>query len=326
MTSPLSEILETVGVAPVLVDVGASGAAPSVWDAIASHSVYVGFDPDLREMHDVPDGRFRRSVIVNQAVTDVPDRREVEFFLTRSPFCSSSLEPDAASLSNYLFRDLFEVERSEKVPAATLNLILAQLELPRVHWLKLDTQGTDLRIYESLDQGSVTQLLAVDVEPGLIDAYKGEDLFVDTHRRLLSSGFWLSNLAVKGAVRMRPDTLQLVQRDNPIVDARLVEAAVRTSPGWCEARYLRTLDSLAGVEHTPADFAVLWVFSILDGQLGFALDVAAAYEERFGRDSLSGQLFSAASARITQSPARWLLAAKSRIPPGVRRRLGRLRP
>src|SRR6185369_7156805 len=134
------ELLRFFGADPVLVDVGASAGAPGIWEAIAPASTYVGFDPDSREMDGAGQGGFRRTVIVSEAVTADPEAKEVRFYLTRSPFCSSTLEPDMAALANYHFSELFVTERQGSAPASTLDAILARLELNRIDWLKCDSQ------------------------------------------------------------------------------------------------------------------------------------------------------------------------------------------
>jgi hypothetical protein len=304
----MRELLTYFGVAPVLVDVGASAGPPEVWDPIAGLSTYVGFDPDSREMGGGPGGAYRRTIIVGEAVTSDPAATEVRFHLTRSPFCSSILEPDMASLSNYHFSALFETEREATVRAATLDAILARLGLARIDWLKCDSQGTDLRIFRSLGDRVRAEVLALDIEPGLIDAYRGEDLFVDAHKHLTANGFWLSRLAVNGAVRVRGDSLRAAfpgEADPAVPGGQ----AIRTSPGWCEARYLRSLESMAGSGAARERYAMLFVFSLLDEQPGFALDVALECERRFGGDAWSARMRAEAVSRI-RHPRRY--AAMSR--------------
>lgn len=264
---------------PVLIDIGASGEPPRIWDAIRTRAVYLGFDPDRRELHDVPDGRYARSIIVNKALT-ISAESETKFYLTHSPYCSSTLRPDSNSLANYLFSDLFVVEKEVSVPATTLAGILEQLSLPRVDWFKTDSQGTDLRLFQSLPDHIRSQVLAVDIEPGLIDAYQGEDLFVEAHRELLNQGFWLSNLQVCGAIRLRRSTASKLG-DHFI---KMVSSEQRTSPGWCEARYLRNPDWLEKSGASKDRYLLLWVFALLDEQYGFALDVAESYTRSFGCD------------------------------------------
>ncbi len=40
---------------------------------------------------------------------------------------------------------------------------------------KTDSQGTDLRIFNSLPKEIINKILLAEFEPGIIDAYQGED-------------------------------------------------------------------------------------------------------------------------------------------------------
>jgi methyltransferase FkbM-like protein len=287
MSPAFDQLLSKLDRRPVLIDIGAAVAPPEIWQPIASHSVYVGFDPDPREMQPPMNHPYYKAVIVNEAVTHDAGRSEAHFYFTKSPTCSSTLKPDAASLGEYLFADLFVVERETDVRATTLDAVIDRLALPGVDWLKTDSQGTDLRLFESLKPDRRARVLALDLEPGLIDAYVGEDLFVDAHKQLLRSGFWLSNLEVQGTVKMRNSTLSRLKSMDP--DPVLDKAAnsIKISPGWVNARYLRTLPWLARGGFGKRDYVVLWVFAWLDAQVGFACDLAVDYEQRFGQDDTS---------------------------------------
>lgn len=321
MKSTISGILQLLRIHPVLVDVGASGGIPEIWKPISRQSIYIGFDPDLREMRESAGGRFHKEIVINEAVTSDPSLSSVEFYLTKSPFCSSTLEPDETSLANFHFHDLFRVVGKTTAAATTLDKVLRRIEIDRIDWLKADTQGTDLRIFTSLSEGVRSRILALDVEPGLIDAYRGEDLFVDAHAYLTRHGFWLSNLNVCGAVRIRATSLKAALPEESI-HYSYAEKGLKKSPGWCEARYLRTLDSLAESRGGPAEYALLWIFSIVDGQVGFALDVALEYQRLFTRDE-AGELMKKESLALLKKPASYLVPAiktKRRL----KRVLGRL--
>ena len=312
----MRDLLARINIEPVLVDVGASRETPDIWKPIAAQSTYVGFDPDSREPQRSTDGGFRRKLVVNEAVTSEPGTGEVKFYLTRAPYCSSTLEPDTESLANYHFHELFATERQASVRAATLDAILARLGLDRIDWLKCDTQGTDLRIFRSLGEKVREGVLALDVEPGLIGAYRGEDLFVDAQKYLAANGFWLSRLDVLGPVRVRGATLRAAY-PGEADPAAFAAKSIRTTPGWCEARYLRTLESLAESGAARERYALLGVFSLLDDQPGYALDVTLEYERRFGGDEVSKRLRAEAMAQIARGPGGRLLSR-------IRRWFGRL--
>lgn len=281
----LERILRRMDAHPVLVDIGASVSPPAVWKPIAGRSVYVGFDPDLRAPRTETGREYYKRFLINEAVTPVADRPHMHFHLTRFPPCSSTLKPDASALSEYLFADLFAIEKEAEVPATPLDSALDRLGLPAADWMKIDSQGTDLRLFESLRPERRARVLALDIEPGLIDAYVGEDLFVEAHARLVRNGFWLSDLEVHGAPRFRRATLDRLQDGDP--GFRLAAGSIKDSPGWVNARYLRTLPWLAQGDFGRRDYGLLWTFACLDGQFGFAADLLVEGERRFGEDDLS---------------------------------------
>jgi len=324
MSAAIDRLLASLDIHPILVDIGASGEPPRIWAPLIRRSVYVGFDPDLRETHELSSGSVYRGVILNQAVTSEPTDGNVEFYLTRFPFCSSTLEPDSQSLSNYVFADLFTVEKRVSVKATRLDNVLERLALAGIDWLKIDSQGTDLRLFNSLGAETRSRVLALDIEPGLIDAYRGEDLFIDAHRELTHNGFWLSNLQVQGTVRMRRATLeQMLATENDLSRDR-VEKSVRVSPGWVEARYLRTLEWVLHHNLTKREYALLWSFALLDGQVAFAFDLAVEWERIFGPSDLSNLMKAEALSRIRRSPRYPIARARSFAPGRLKRWLRQL--
>ena len=102
---------------------------------------------------------------------------EVDFFLTASPECSSCLEPDREKLAVWNIAPFFETVETRRMNAVTLPEVLRRLGLDRIDALKCDTQGTDVRIFDSLGPEVQRNLLSFELEPGLVDAYKGEDKF-----------------------------------------------------------------------------------------------------------------------------------------------------
>jgi hypothetical protein len=303
-------VLRQIGCRPVLVDVGSSEGPPPIWRGIAPSSLYIAFDPDHAAPTD-PRALFGQAVVVSEAITPDKLAASVPLYFTRAPGCSSVLAPDRASLSEFLFAGLFDVEKTGIVPATSLDSILARFSVDRIDWLKIDSQGIDLRIFLSVRDDIRSRILALDVEPGLIDAYAGEDLFVDAHRELVRQGFWLSNVTLGGSVRARRETVDAIGARHKDITAALLKRAVRETPAWVEARYLRTVDWLTREHLAAEDFGLLWVFAVLDGQLGFALDLAMSYARTFGDDALSRLLENAAlglirrKARLSEAEARW---------------------
>jgi hypothetical protein len=301
MQHVIDQLLSAQGIEPILVDVGSSGGTPRIWQPIRSHSTYVGFDGDTREIHHAQEDEFKHACFAHEVITADGQASEVTFYLTRSPYCSSTLRPNPAITDNFLSAESFIIDRTQQVKASTLNAVLERLKLPRMDWMKIDTQGTDLRIYNSLRKELRDQLLAIDIEPGLRGAYVGEDLFCDVHKGLMDEGFWLSNLKVCGLVRMRKSTLDWLRSRDATASPEAVSKSVRQTPGWTECRYLRSLESLERTGATRREYVLLWVFSLMDKQVGFCLDLALEYARRFGADEVQKRLESESLARLAEA-------------------------
>ncbi|MEA2709248.1 MAG: hypothetical protein QOF78_1849 [Phycisphaerales bacterium] len=300
MENVIDHLLSAQAIEPILVDVGSSGGSPRIWQPIRAHSTYVGFDGDTREMHHPQEAEYRHACFAHEVITSDGDAA-VTFYLTRSPYCSSTLKPNPAITDNFLSADSFIIERTEKAKASTLNAVLDRLNLPHIDWMKIDTQGTDLRVYNSLRKGLRDKLLAIDIEPGLRGAYVNEDLFCDVHAGLMREGFWLSNLKVCGLVRMRKSTLDWLADRDAAASPENVAKAVRQTPGWTECRYLRSLESLEHTGATRREYVLLWVIALIDKQLGFCLDLALEHTRLFGEDELSKRLEAESIERIDQA-------------------------
>lgn len=304
----ISALLTQFDLHPVLVDVGASGDPPDAWAPLSNHAVYIGFDPDEREMTDAAEGQFARTIIINKALTPDPEQAHIRFFLTRSPYCSSTLEPNQHMLANYIFQDLFTVEREAEVSATTLDTVLDQLALSHADWIKLDTQGLDLRLLKSLSEQRFDQLLGVDIEPGLLPFYRGEDQFADLHSYLVGRGFWPVHMNVKGVARVQPSTLDALPLTSE--ERRQIEQRLQVVPGWVEARYLRDPASLS----TREQLLLLWIFALMNAQYGFAFDLVQKWLERYADEPIAVQLQSLTHQQLMQSPP-----LKKRIAALVRR-------
>jgi FkbM family methyltransferase len=309
------------GVGPVLMDVGAAGTSPAVWQSIAAASTLIGFEPDARNPDPSFGRNFARAILVNRAVVPNDTDDAADFILTEYPSCSSMLEADLVSLGSFAFRDYFKPVRRVSVQATSLNRVVADHGLAGINWLKVDSQGLDLRILKSLSAGNLDRLLAVDIEPGLIDAYKQEDLFPECHSWLKSNGFWMAQLACQTHVKIRPETVERLkaagydrrsmrsklhilmvafarQSYNKIKrksvgrfkatvdDRRSMLSKLHKSPICVEGRYLREVSWL----EKHVEDKQLWIVAILFGlcadQLGHVFDLIGACEAKFGLDTV----------------------------------------
>ncbi|GAB1348030.1 hypothetical protein MASR1M107_02410 [Ignavibacteriales bacterium] len=261
---------------PVLVDIGASGSIHKEWKAFAKHAICLAFDADDREFGYISDESkgFKRLYIYNSLVS-ASDGDSTDFYLTQSPYCSSTLEPDNKALEEWAFASKFEIDKKVVVKNITLQKVLKNLNLNKIDWLKTDTQGIDLSIFKSLPTDIQKNALVVELEPGIIDSYKGEDKLYRVFEYFDSLPFWLGAMTVKGSQRLREGDVESLHLPDRL--KKFIFYSHKNSPGWAELKYFNDFsDNL-----TLRDHLLGWVFAILEKQYGYSLTIAHHGRERF---------------------------------------------
>lgn len=308
------DVLGRAGVRLTLVDVGASLEPFPPFGPLLGHATYVGFDPDRRELHTETNASSRR-VIIDKAVVADADRPTARFYLTRNPTASSTLLPLADEVAPFLHAYRYEVVDEVEVPATTLAGALRSAGLDRADWMKLDTQGTDLRLLESLDEPLLGSLMAVDAEPGFDQHYETEDTFGDLHRWMIEHGFWMSDIVLTRAVRLRRDTFDAALGARSKLGRMRYEFTLKTSPTAAGPRYLRTLASLDKAGAPRDDYLRLWACAFFSGNHPYALDVIVESRDRHGDDADTAALLDV-TVRRNRADARrgsWRLVEKVNV-------------
>lgn len=275
----IDEILnrpEFVNDPPILVDIGASGKIHAKWKKIAKYSVCIAFDADDREFGFVENAAsgFRKLYVYNCIVSD-KESNKIDFYLTKSPFCSSTLEPDAAALSEWSFADKFILEKKISLNNITLSKVLENLKISKIDWFKTDSQGIDLRLFKSLSNEIQDKVIVAEFEPGFIDAYKTEDKLYNIVGYMSSKNFWLSDFVSKGAERLTQTDLSYITHNNLL--KQLVQFSHRKSPGWAEMTYINSFRNNPAIR----DYLLGWVFSVIHKQYGFSLKLAEEGNRKF---------------------------------------------
>lgn len=321
----LLNLLDQGACHPVLVDVGAGGRRHKIWDLISSRALIIGFDPDLRQADPMFSRAFGQSVMINKAVIADERTDRAEFNLTAYPACSSLLEPDQQMLSEWSFGPLFRPVGQVSVGATSLNRVVTEYDLGAIDWLKLDTQGCDLKILDSLSPTLFDQLLVVDVEPGFSAYYRGEDRFADVHASLQERGFWLADIKCQSYAKVRGTSLsRFSEREAQAghkIDVERLWRSLPPAPTAAEARYLRTVDAVFTGEKKQFRVLNAFVFALLVDQPGYALDLFwAAHDD---------QLFSPQTLKMMYKAirTRFDLAVNSSVARKARRQamLGRIK-
>ncbi|MCU0344743.1 MAG: hypothetical protein MUF28_13090 [Ignavibacterium sp.] len=268
---------------PVLVDVGASEQIHSKWKLIAKYSICLAFDADERDFQFIEkeQSRFNKLYVYNCIALD-KDVNKADFLLTSSPYCSSVLEPDTIKLKPYLHSQLFEVEKKIELNAIHIQKALDIAKLDYVDWFKSDSQGIDLRLFKSLDERIKKKVLVAEFEPGIIDAYIGEDKLYSVLRELNDSGFWLSDIKIKGVARLPKELLDA--EFNWTLTRKLIKESLKKAPGWGEMTFINTFENS---NLCRREYLLGWLFSTLERHHSFAFVLASRGQEQFNSDIFS---------------------------------------
>lgn len=260
---------------PVLVDVGASGAIHEVWKKIAKYSICIAFDADTRdfEMMESNNEGYKKLIRVNRIVAEV-ESDSMNFYLTKSPYCSSALEPNSKGLEKWRFRNLFELVDVAHLPSVTIDSILHSCSINYLDWFKTDSQGTDLRLFKSISDEIRKSVLIAEFEPGIVDAYNNEDKLFDVMHYMNNYPYWVSRMILKGSQRINERDLQIL----PYLVKRYLQYFLKTPPGWCEITYLKNVEEIS----TVRDLLLAWVISTLQGESGNALEIANLGYQKHG--------------------------------------------
>jgi len=323
MSTAIETLFEDLQLRPVVMDIGATGEAPPLWNEIAPYATYVGVGPASSPSGPGLLSRFRKTHLVERIVT-AREADTVSLHIMRDPIYSSVFEANPQAMMDFLDPHL-EPQGEESLPATTIEAILRDLSLPRVEWLHTNVNGVDYPLFESLSEELKGGVVALDSCLNLVELCVVEESSVARYPEIIQKGFWLSRAFNSGPIRMRQPSLQRLHELDPAIDEKFVTQYHRRSPGWVFVRFFRTLGWLAERRAPPRDYALLWSFALIDGQFGFCTDLLLDYERRFGRDPALTTMERETVSRLKAlQPRVSLQSATARYLPGpVRRGLRR---
>jgi len=263
---------------PVLVDVGASGELHAEWKDIAKYSICIGFDGDEREtdFREESGGEFKKLYVFNKIVAE--EKGQTDFYLTNSPFCSSRVEPNMIELDNWAFGGLFPVDKKITTEATTINDILSQLKLDYIDWFKTDSQGTDMRIFTAIDQPIIDKMVVAEFEPGIINAYKQEDLLYSIIEYMSMKKFWMSDMDVKGSQRIsQKNFLKYFSKYKD--ELHKFNYLIKPSSCWAEVSFINNFTEQPSLN--KRDVLLGCALGLVKKQYGFVIDISEKGSELF---------------------------------------------
>jgi len=160
---------------------------------------------------------------------------------------------------------------------------LKQYNIEYIDWFKVDSQGTDLRLLNSLSSDFFAKLHVIELEPWFIDAYKNEDRIEDCLEYMKNKKeFYLTKFHVKGTVKI-PNLLLHELFPSDIIK-KIASKVLTTVPGWAEITYMNSLRGC--IKANSRDYILAWLFSILQGHNELAYVYSKRAIEVFEGDHL----------------------------------------
>jgi len=176
-----------------IIDIGSSGGfQSSVFQKIVNKISYIGFEPNSDEFYKQSNlnVEFKEFTLLPYAIGG--DNCEADLYITKSPYCSSLLEPDIEWIRRLSYSDLFEMDSTERIELRTLDS-LDEIKGLDIDFIKCDTQGLELPILQNA-KSILHNLIGLETETGFVKNYKGETTFSEIDEFLRDQGFLLFDL------------------------------------------------------------------------------------------------------------------------------------
>lgn len=272
---------------PVLLDIGASSNINPMWEKIAKFSICIAFDADDREFNYIEqnDSDFKKLFVINKIVVDKLKENEnkKKFYLTESPYCSSLLKPDNEALKVFSYANQFNISEEIELEVIELNEALKKVGVEKIDWFKTDSQGTDLRLYKSLSEDIQNKMIALEFEPGFIDAYLEEDKIPQVLSYMENNkNYFLSDFDVKGSIRIPAEDLNSIFSSEDMQFT--ANFALKQIPGWAEMTYM---NNLVLEDFKSRDFILAWLFASLQERHELAFVYANQGKKKFSENIFS---------------------------------------
>ena len=277
LTKRLSDILNEYNASLTMLDIGASGAPYKPFEiANKITGKIIEVDPDSR---DFETSKFNENKIVKvtKAICENDNAESITLYLTENSHCTSTLKGDREKLANFPYSDYFNIVDSQEVQATSLNNLSKELNCS-FNWIKLDTQGTELRIIESMSDELFNSVLAIDAEISFYRHYLDADWLPSFHTFLDKKGFYISDI-----INIQ-ERIRLTKEDLNSLKTHVYQPKLKHWPTSPEFRYIKALDANKQIEIPISNFLILWSIAFLTKNWPYCYFLCNRYKETANHD------------------------------------------
>lgn len=175
-----------------IVDAGASGGIIPLWKLHRRHLFIIGFEPDARAFDALSS---QQNSLVNYFNIGLDQQSsEIPFYLTRKQENSSCYLPNRELLDRFPKPNRFDVIEETTLKCRALDEFLHEENLSDVDFVKLDTQGSELKILQGATSILEQSVFGLEIEVCFNELYKNAPLFSDIDLFVRQFGFDLIDL------------------------------------------------------------------------------------------------------------------------------------
>jgi FkbM family methyltransferase len=149
------------------------------------------FEPDPREFNHLRTSAPDNHIVLNTALSDVSG--EIDFCLCRKQQNSSVYRPNFQLLNKFPDSERFEIIRTIKLTADTLDNQLRLNNIPQIDFIKIDAQGHELAILRGA-MNTLGEVIGLELEVEFIPIYENQPLFSDVNYFVTKLGFDLLDI------------------------------------------------------------------------------------------------------------------------------------
>lgn len=184
-----------------LIDIGAKDGVKKL-KGLESLINAFGYEPNPKEFRKLIASKksnktnFKRIEYFQKALGE--QEGEADLFITKNPSLSSLLKVDWESHRNYYglmkkypyWEDQIKIKDKVKIELTTLSSEFKRLGLHQIDYLKLDTQGTELKVLKGAEELLKEGLISIiECEVTFIPVYKGQCTFSELDQYLRKFGY-----------------------------------------------------------------------------------------------------------------------------------------
>ena len=219
------------------VDVGSRRGLQDFWRPYLPWMRVDAFEPDAEDCAKEQERSPENVRFIPVALAGETTRRK---FYVLNRLTGSSLYPPTEVLNRYTYSGYGALKSVIDVECTSFSDYIRQYERPAPNLIKIDTQGAELEIMESLDEPYWPELYAVQCEVSFQEFHKGMPYFADFDKFMRDKGFYLADLHSHRSYRCQNDEQFYYLKNelgyavgSPQISAELVEG---------EALYFRQPD------------------------------------------------------------------------------------